>query len=214
MMLRPTSALLLIIATLVGQDGISLSSAFTTCTKSFRIARSTNSILQVSKSSSNNIQTTSSTSTNYEPDFASASEIDAQNTPPSLQTILTSLSELKSGSDLRGTFIPHNNSGGTIVNISHLIKRYKEDTGGVALTPFAAHCFGVAFARWLVLNNQHQSNTEGKEDEPVTICIGRDPRIHGERLADSFARGGESVEGVKVVYTGVTNTPSMYEFVR
>lgn len=207
-MVLPTSALL-IIASLIGQDGISLSSAFTASfTKSYHVPRST--ILQVSKSTSNNIQTSS---TDYEPDFATASEIDAQNTPPSLQTILTSLSELKSGSDLRGTFVPHNNSGGTIVNISHLIKRYKEDTCGVAFTPFAAHCFGVAFARWLVLNH-HQSNTEGKEEEPLTICIGRDPRIHGERLADSFARGGESVEGVKVVYTGVTNTPSMYEFVR
>ena len=47
-----------------------------------------------------------------------------------------------------------------------------------------------------------------------TICLGRDPRLHGERLADAFARGAESVDGVKVLYTGLASTPSMFEFCR
>lgn len=102
------------------------------------------------------------------------------------------------------------------------------------LTPLAAHCFGVAFARWsiemksrqfnLPTNDDYDNNDDG-DDNILTICVGRDPRLHGERLADSFARGAESVvimgdgDGgnevrVKVVYTGIATTPSMYEFVR
>lgn len=106
----------------------------------------------------------------------------------------------------------------------------------MALTPFASHCFGVAFARWLLLrheddeeeeegsssssgdnkNEEHNINKHG--NNALTICIGRDPRLHGERLADAFARGAESVDGVtkpvRVLYTGLTTTPSMYEFCR
>lgn len=136
-------------------------------------------------------------------------EIDASNTPPSLQTILTGIAELKSGSDLRGTYASHKHSGGTIANVSHLIKSVKNDGKGAALTPFACHCFGVAFARKLI-NDQGGIVGDGE----LTICIGRDPRPHGERLADAFARGAESVDGVKVVYTGLATTPSMFEFCR
>ena len=46
-----------------------------------------------------------------------------------------------------------------------------------------------------------------------TICLGRDPRPHGERLADAFCRGAESA-GAMVMYTGLATTPSMYEFCR
>jgi hypothetical protein len=152
-------------------------------------------------------------------------EIDASNIPPNLQTILTSLEELKSGSDLRGTYAAHANSGGTIANISHLVKKVKELGNGAALTPFASHCFGVAFARWLLLQQDETTTTTTAAAEQhkhgnnaLTICIGRDPRKHGERLADAFARGAESVDGitrpVRVLYTGVTTTPSMYEFCR
>ena len=45
-----------------------------------------------------------------------------------------------------------------------------------------------------------------------TICLGRDPCLHGERLADAFARGAESVDGVKVLYTGLASTPEMLVF--
>jgi hypothetical protein len=135
-------------------------------------------------------------------DLGSPTEIDSSNTPPNLQAILASLAELKSGSDLRGTFADHRNSGGTIANVSHLIKCLKTEGKGAALTPFASHCFGVAFGRKLV------------ENGGSSICLGRDPRLHGERLADSFARGAESVDGVKVLYTGLASTPSMLEFCR
>jgi phosphomannomutase len=42
--------------------------------------------------------------------------------------------------------------------------------------------------------------------------LGRDPRLHGERLADAFARGAKSVDGVKVLYTGLESTPEMLVF--
>jgi len=94
-----------------------------------------------------------------------------------------------------------------------LVKQLKKDSGAAAFTPFAAHCFGASFARWLL-----QTQPDVVHGNALRICIGRDPRLHGERLADAFARGAESVDGVtgpvRVVYTDVATTPSMYEFVR
>ena len=46
------------------------------------------------------------------------------------------------------------------------------------------------------------------------VCVGRDPRKHGARLADAFGRGVEDVQGVRVVYTGIATTPSMFDFCR
>lgn len=185
---------------------------------------------------------TTSSSKRIKEDFPSASSstssssISSDNTPPNLQSILHSLSSLKSGSDIRGKFVNHKCTGGTIANFSHLLKQGSSGNGGDAaiLTPLAAHCFGVAFARWSIemksrlfnlhTNDDYDNNDDG-DDNILTICVGRDPRLHGERLADSFARGAESVvimgdDGggnevrVKVVYTGIATTPSMYEFVR
>ena len=48
--------------------------------------------------------------------------------------------------------------------------------------------------------------------DKIRICIGQDPRPHGMRLADAFARGVESVEGVRALYNGLSTTPSMFEF--
>lgn len=53
-----------------------------------------------------------------------------------------------------------------------------------------------------------------KEAETMTICVGRDPRVHGEALADALCRGLESAKGVKVIYTGLASTPSMFQFCR
>lgn len=76
----------------------------------------------------------------------------------------------------------------------------------------------MAFAKWALSQQleqqQQQQQPHGNNDNVLTICIGRDPRPHGERLADAFSRGAESVDGVRVLYTDVASTPSMYEFVR
>jgi len=50
--------------------------------------------------------------------------------------------------------------------------------------------------------------------DPITICVGRDPRVHGATLADAMCRGIESVTGVKAVYTGLASTPAMFTFCR
>ncbi|KAL3822184.1 hypothetical protein ACHAXA_008200 [Cyclostephanos tholiformis] len=176
---------------------------------------------------------TRSSSSSSRHSTSTASEIDSSNTPPNLRLLLDSLSSLKSGSDLRGTYAP---SGGTLANVCHLLGGRGGKAGGMVgssgstgpatmLTPFAAHCFGAAFARWLSLSASSSSSFSstikrddgiegGRGMEPIRICVGRDPRIHGERLVDSLARGAEGVGGIVVSYTGLATTPSMYEFVR
>jgi len=218
--MKNNASLLILLLNVIGRHRQDVVTAFvspiTSSSRCEYTTTTTTTSLSVNKEASS---TTSSYSPSASFDTFQATEIDASNTPPNLQTILTSLKELKSGSDLRGTYAAHANSGGTIANISHLIKQVKGEGNGAALTPFASHCFGVAFARWLL---QHEGDDDASNHKhgtnALTICIGRDPRIHGERLADAFARGAESVDGVtkpvRVLYTGVTTTPSMYEFCR
>ena len=69
------------------------------------------------------------------------------------------LSNLKSGSDIRGTFSLNNDA----------------NSGGQSLTPAVAYQIGSAFAL-----------TVGKGS---TIMMGRDPRPHGGLLSKSFAKG-------------------------
>jgi hypothetical protein len=223
------SASILFLVTTLGNHHHDAATAFVAVQPSRCKYTSTSTAPLSSSPSPDTESSVSSSSTNATP-FDSIifqpTEIDASNIPPNLQTILTSLEELKSGSDIRGSYAgAHANSGGTIANISHLVKKVKELGNGVALTPFASHCFGVAFARWLLLQQDETTTatTAAAEEykhgnNALTICIGRDPRKHGERLADAFARGAESVDGVtrpvRVMYTGVTTTPSMYEFCR
>jgi len=170
-----------------------------------------------------------------------SSDCDNSNTPPSLRTILDSIVSLKSGSDIRGTFTDHKRLG-TILNAS-LVMKNKTAAGGGALTPLSAYCYGHAFARRVVqskpeidtstlgifesadsnivasaaifdlFSGEGEAET-GVEEVETTICVGRDPRIHGARLADALCRGIESVKGVKAVYTGLASTPSMFEFCR
>jgi phosphomannomutase len=55
-----------------------------------------------------------------------------------------------------------------------------------------------------------------EDDDPSnlkTIVIGVDPRPHSMRLADSFARGAESVTNTRVEYTGIATTPACASFV-
>jgi hypothetical protein len=118
------------------------------------------------------------------------SDCDDSNMPPRLSRLLQSMSKLKSGSDIRGVYMDRLGSTGT---------------ASAALTPMAAHCLGHAFGTMV-------KDMTGRET--VKICIGMDPRPHGPRIADGFARGAESVAGVQVVFTGIATTPAMFEFCR
>lgn len=132
------------------------------------------------------------------------SEIDDINLPPSMSILHRSISELASGSDIRGRFINHPVTG-RMAGLARSIGQ----TALPAITPFAAHCLGFAFAT--MIKEYHLQ--EGK-DEELAICIGRDPREHGIILADSFARGAGGLQGVKVFYTGIATTPALFEFCR
>lgn len=126
------------------------------------------------------------------------------------RAVLASLAALKSGSDLRGTFVDHADGPVAPLALATLLA-----VGGgapaAALTPFAARCFGAAFARWLAARG-----AGGPGGGLATaLCVGRDPRPHGARLAAAFTRGFTDVEGGSgVADTGVATTPAMCEFVR
>ena len=75
----------------------------------------------------------------------SPSDCDDLNTPPSLRIVLRSLQELPSGSDIRGRFVSHPKSG-SMLNVAHAIGHADSGDGVPPLTPFAAQCFGHAFA--------------------------------------------------------------------
>jgi hypothetical protein len=130
----------------------------------------------------------------------SAWECDDSNMPPSLSIIMRSITNLQSGSDIRGTFVDHPRRGNMASVAAATGKSILP-----ALTPFAAHCLGYAFATML---------KESMGGEEVVVCIGRDPRGHGTVLADAFGRGAEGVNDVRVVYTGIATTPAMFEFCR
>lgn len=136
--------------------------------------------------------------------------------------LLDSISVLKSGSDLRGTYADDTPTSSSGVAIANVIQSLQGRNEVALLTPFAAHCLGAAFARWTHLHKRLSKGKEYSNDEPLTICVGRDPRPHGELLAAAFARGvtgtgtkdGGGNISVVVSYTGIATTPSMYEFVR
>lgn len=133
------------------------------------------------------------------------SDVDDTNLPPSMSIIRKSIGRLGSGSDIRGTFVKRPISG-RMTDLARLIGQ----TPLPALTPFAAHCLGYAFATMM----KEYQQLQGSEDEELIICIGRDPREHGVVLADSFARGAGGLKGVKVLYTGIATTPALFEFCR
>lgn len=139
-----------------------------------------------------------------EKSFFSSSECDDINTPPSLSILLRSLEQLPSGSDIRGRFVDHSRVG-SIANVAHAIGA--QQSGIPPLTPLAAHCFGTAFARML----REQS---GNDAGILKVALGKDPRPHGSRLCDAFARGVQCVDNVQVDYTGLATTPAMFEFCR
>jgi hypothetical protein len=131
------------------------------------------------------------------------SECDDANMPPSLSILMRSISNLPSGSDIRGRFVKHAQLG-SVASVALAIS--KAGQGIPLFTPFAAHCLGYAFATLL--------QEDFSPDEQLTIAIGRDPREHGPILADAFGRGAAGVPNVKVVYTGIATTPAMFSFCR
>ena len=142
-------------------------------------------------------------------DFFS-SECDDTNLPPSLSILWRSFEQLESGSDIRGRFVDHPRRG-SVAAVARAIR----GESLAALTPFAAHCLGFAFATMMRHSPSTTLNDDDNNDDTVLdICVGRDPRFHGTCLADAFSRGAESVPGVRVVYTGLATTPSMFEFCR
>lgn len=73
---------------------------------------------------------------------------DNTNMPPSLIKILSSFNDLASGSDVRGRFVDHPRLGSPTV-VSRAIARDAAASNLPALTPFATHCLGYAFATML-----------------------------------------------------------------
>ena len=117
--------------------------------------------------------------------------------------IIRSIAQLASGSDIRGQFVDHPRLG----SIALVAQNIGKVDGGIApLTPLAAHCLGYSFSTML--------SEMYPEGEYLTIALGRDPRQHGSRLADAFARGAGGVQNVRVVYTGIATTPAMFDFCR
>lgn len=135
-----------------------------------------------------------------------ATECDDNNSPPSLKTVLSNIQQLTSqGSDIRGRFVDHPRLG----RISQAARAIDENAGVPALTPFVAFCLGHAYAK--IVLQESQSN----DKEVVTIALGRDPRQHGPILCDAFGRGAQSADkNVRVVYTGIATSPSMFHFCR
>ncbi len=90
---------------------------------------------------------------------------------------------LKSGTDIRGTAVKTNE---------------KE----IALTDEAVLNIAASFSQWL-------SKKTGKNTENLTVAIGRDCRISGERIRNAAAKGLTG-SGVNVIDCGLSSTPSMF----
>lgn len=120
--------------------------------------------------------------------------------PPSFGILLRSIDNLfdHGNSDVRGTFLDHATIG-SLVSVAHAVK--KTEPSQPLLTPFSAYLLGTSFGKY-VANLYHNPK----------IAIGMDPRSHGSRLVDSFARGAESIDTVQVMYSGITTTPACASF--
>ncbi len=68
------------------------------------------------------------------------------------------------------------------------------------LTPNRAELFGKAFAFWL---------EEQGVAVPLTVAVGRDPRLSGESLKEGLIRGLKAM-GARVLDCGLATTPSMF----
>lgn len=94
------------------------------------------------------------------------------------------LLELQNGSDIRGV----------------AIKGIEGEN--VNMTPLIAEKVGIAFVEWL-------GKKLGKSHHSLRISVGRDSRISGPALLDSFVRGIRSM-GATAVNCGLSSTPAMF----
>lgn len=72
----------------------------------------------------------------------------------------------------------------------------------------------ASFANDLFPTAQNSASSDVAALQTTNICVGRDPRPSGIRMADAFCRGVESVDGAKAHYTNLASTPSMFAFCR
>ncbi len=92
--------------------------------------------------------------------------------------------QFKSGTDIRG--IASEGVEGEVLNMTN--EAVKDMTGG--------------FCRWLM-------DKTGKNAKELTVSVGRDSRISGERIASVVTETLSSF-GVKVIYCNLASTPSMF----
>ena len=116
---------------------------------------------------------------------------------PSIYDVcVAELPKLKSGSDIRGQFASDEEAASIIGTSSQR---------AALLTPISAYCLGYSFA-----NMVKQVSEKG---DKVSVCIGNDPRSHGDILSKYVCIGAQAA-GVVVNYTGLASTPAMLEFCR
>ena len=194
-------------------------------------------------SSAGTSTTTSTTAVSSLSSFMASNECDDVNLPPSLNILLRTLHQLtcaSSSTDIRGRFVDHKLVG-SVASVAHEIGRQPHNPHP-SLTPFAAYCLGYGFARFVTEKQQQAGTMEQPQQQPITILVGQDPRPHGMRLADAFARGAEEFgrpqprqqqqqqqyqpsqqlddeskpsllpSQVQVLYTGIATTPACAAF--
>lgn len=93
-------------------------------------------------------------------------------------------SKLQNGSDIRGVALE--GVEGQSVN----------------LTETAVERLARGFVYWL-------SNSTGRRPADLTIAIGRDPRLSGEAIAETFINAASS-KGAQVLYADISSTPAMF----
>jgi len=200
---------------------LTTTTAFHTSTTTTRRSRTVNrsSIrLYESSSSQNNVQKeTNKVEESNTNDFVEKSfELNTKSDDDTSKSmsVLRSMSSLANGSDIRGTFVDHPRMG-SIASVAHTIAKDGETNKSIqtaALTPLAAYCIGQAFALQMI---EQDDDDDDDNNSVLTICIGTDPRVHGPRLADAFARGAKhSSSRIRILYTGLATTPSIMEFCR
>ena len=107
------------------------------------------------------------------------------------------LPKLKSGSDIRGEYCSDEDS---LQDVASQTRK------NALITPTISYCLGLSFAKMVQARYGNSKNQ-------VSICVGRDPRVHGQILSRSFCMGALAA-GAKVFDTGLATTPSMFEFCR